>query len=246
MGTVAAQSISMAMSIYFFLLSGKSSLKFKLRHFIPDWILIKEIIFIGVPSFLQISGGSFSIIISNRFLRELGGDLYISIYGIVSKINAFFLFPVMGLVQGIQPIIGFNKGAGKTERVYETVRYGSTIAAVYGVIAYIIIYIFAAPVFGIFADDKNVIEAGVYVLRITGAGILFAAIQNIQSAYFQSIGKKLISLFLALCNTVLCFLPIAFILSNFYGLQGLWYTFPLSGAAALIISSIFTRSQIQK
>ena len=114
LGTVLAQSISMCMSIYYFFLSGKSILSLTLRHFIPDWRILREVILIGIPSFLQLSGYSVSILIVNVFFKKYSGDLGLSTYVIVIKINTLLLFPITGLAQGIQPIIGYNQGAGKT------------------------------------------------------------------------------------------------------------------------------------
>ena len=107
-----SQCISMGMSFYYFFLSGRSRLHIQLKHFRPDMTLLREIVFIGFPSFLQLSGTSFSLIAANRFLRQYGNDLAISVYGLVNKIDVFFRFPVSGLIQGIQPIIGQNYGAG--------------------------------------------------------------------------------------------------------------------------------------
>ena len=244
-GTVAGQAISMLMSINFFFLSGRSTLKFRFCHFRPDKKIIGEIITIGIPSFLQLSGYSISIMIVNQFLRGYGGDLPISTYGIVSKINTFILFPVMGLVQGIQPIIGYNNGAQKYERVRETLFRGSIISVIYGSIAYLVIWCFPNCILNIFTNDTSVLQLGAYVLRITNAGIMFTALQNVLATYFQSIGKKMIALFLVICNQVICFIPALIILSKLWGLQGIWWGFPISGVVALIISILITAKYIK-
>lgn len=240
LGTVAGQAISMLMSINFFFLSGRSTLKFRLWHFRPDKKIIGEIITIGIPSFLQLSGYSISIMIVNQFLRGYGGDLPISTYGIVSKINTFILFPVMGLIQGIQPIIGYNNGGKKYERVKETLFRGAGISVIYGIVAYLVIWNFPNYILSFFTNDTPVVQLGVSVLRITNAGIMFTALQNVLSTYFQSIGKKMIALFLVLCNQVICFIPAMIVLSKLWGLQGIWWGFPISGMIALIISMLIT------
>ena len=88
-------------------------LHIRLRHFIPEAAIIGEVTGIGIPSFLQLSGQSAALIIVNQFLRKYGGDLAISSYGIANRIIVFFLFPIQGISQGLQPVIGYNKGAGK-------------------------------------------------------------------------------------------------------------------------------------
>ena len=125
----------------------------------------------------------------NQFLRNYGGDLPISTYGIVNKVITFFLFPIMGLMQGMQPIIGYNKGAEKYKRVRETVRKGSLLAGVYGLIGYLILYVFAEGILKIFTSNPAVITLGTAVLRIVGASLCFSGIQNVLIGYCQAMGQ---------------------------------------------------------
>ena len=190
LGTVLGQAVSMGMSIWFFFLSGKSTLTFQRQDFRPDWKLAGEILFTGIPAFLQTSGYSVSIIIVNQFLKYFGGDTAISIYGIISRIQTFFLFPVMGLIQGIQPAAGYNKGAGKTKRTQETLWKGMKIAGFYGVAAWCFLLAAAPLIMRIFTKDQEVMVSGASVLRITGASLFFGSIQQVQSAWVQALGKK--------------------------------------------------------
>ncbi|HOO27880.1 MAG TPA: MATE family efflux transporter [Lachnospiraceae bacterium] len=236
--TVAAQIISAGMSIYYFYLSKKSSLRLKPEHFIPDKELLREIILIGIPSFLQMTGYSFSIILVNQILKKYGGNLYISTYGIVSKINTFLLIPVMGLVQGLQPVIGYNKGADRPDRIKEALKKASAAAGGYGLAAYGVIMLFSSQLLQIFTSDSVVIGRGAVILQIVNIGIVCTALQYIQSVYFQAIGKKLLSLLVVLSNQVICFIPALLFLSGRYGLTGVWYAFPVSSVLALLISTV--------
>lgn len=246
LGTVLAQSISMYMSIYYFFLSGKSILSLTLRHFIPDWRILREVILIGIPSFLQLSGYSVSILIVNVFLKKYSGDLGLSTYGIVSKINTLLLFPITGLAQGIQPIIGYNQGAGKNRRVKETLGKAYRIAAGYSVVTYGIILCFAPIMLRMFTPENEVIDTGSTILKIINTGLMFSSLQYIQSTYFQAIGKKLTSALLALCNQVICFVPAIFVMSSLYKENGIWFSFPVSAMLALIVSSVFTVHTVKK
>lgn len=199
-GTIAGQGISMAMSIYFFYISGKSVHHFRLRHFRPDIRLMGEIIGIGISSFLQLCGQSLSLIIVNQFLRQYGGNLAISSYGIAYKIVVFFLFPVQGLSQGVQPIIGYNKGSGHKKRVYQALRAASATVCIYGICVYLATLIFSDLFMKVFTSDSAVVEMGSHIPVIVNASVLFNGIQNIQTTYFQALGKKTISLIMALCG----------------------------------------------
>lgn len=238
LGTVGGQMISMAMSIYYFFFSGKSRLRFQRHHFRPDWSLLREIILTGIPSLLQLSGYSISVAVLNLFLRSNGGDLAIGTYGIVSQINVFFLFPIMGLVQGMQPIIGYNYGANRPKRVWETVRYSSVLAAGYGLLAYGVIFCFSAHILRIFTEVEDVIVLGITVLKITNLALVCNTLQNVLVALLQAIGEKGLSLLLVLLNQILCFLPIALILSEILGQDGIWLAFPTAHSIAFLISII--------
>ncbi len=236
--TVVSQCVSMGMFLYYFFISGKSVLRIRPRHFIPDKKLLCEIFFIGLPSFLQMAGHAVSIIIVNQFLKKYGGDLSINTYGVVSKINTFFSIPVTGFVQGLSPIIGYNKGADKIERVRESIKYSFCITGIYSFWGYIVIMALAPELMYIFTDDNDMIAMGTHVLKIVNLGILCSGWQSVQSAYFQAVGEKKASLLVVLCNQIFCLIPILLIMSEAYGLDGVWYAFPISTTIAVIISTI--------
>ena len=237
-GTVAGQGISMAMSIYYFYFSGKSVLCIRLSHFIPDFRLLGEVIAIGIPSFLQLCGQSVALIIVNQFLRRYGGDLAITSYGIVNRIVVFFLFPVQGIAQGLQPVIGYNKGAGREDRGRKALRTASVMTEIYGIAAYLLTIFLAEIFMWLFTPELPVVHTGGHILRIVNASLLFSGIQSMQTTCFQAAGKPVMSLILSLCGQVLCFVPAVAVLSGLYGMEGVWYAFPVSSLAALVISSI--------
>ena len=208
-GTVAGQGISMAMSIYYL-----------------------------IPSFLQLCGQSVALIIVNQFLRRYGGDLAITSYGIVNRIVVFFLFPVQGIAQGLQPVIGYNKGAGREDRVRKALRTASVMTEIYGIAAYLLTIFLAEIFMWLFTPELPVVHTGGHILRIVNASLLFSGIQSMQTTCFQAAGKPVMSLILSLCGQVLCFVPAVAVLSGLYGMEGVWYAFPVSSLAALVISSI--------
>ncbi len=216
-------------------------LHIRLRHFIPEAAIIGEVTGIGIPSFLQLSGQSAALIIVNQFLRKYGGDLAISSYGIANRIIVFFLFPIQGISQGLQPVIGYNKGAGKPDRVRKALYTASVMSAFYGIAAYLLTVLMSDIFMRLFTSDPAVIETGSHILVIVNIALLFTGIQNMQTTYFQAAGKKIMSLVLALCGQLLCFVPAVFVLSRLYGLEGVWYAFPASAVAALIISSVLSK-----
>ena len=236
LGTVLGQCISMGMSIWYFFLSGKSCLNLKLRHFIPDFPVIKEILLTGLPSFVQTCGTGLSTVIVNWFLRKYGGSLSIGTYGIAGRVMTFVQVPVMGLAQGIQPVIGYNRGAGKRERVRETMKKSLRGAAVYGGAVYLLTALFPETVLGIFTGDEEVLKLGSRILRIAGLGLAFSAVVWIRATYFQAVGRKRAALLAGLLGPVIFFAPTAFVLGGMFGLDGIWYAFPVSAAAACLVT----------
>lgn len=235
--TVLSQCLSVAMFFYYFFFSGRSSLKLKPCHFIPDWRIIGEILMIGMPSFIQLASQSLTIAIINNVLRKWGGDLNISTYGITNRIMMFMMIPLQGIVQGIQPIIGYNYGAGIKSRVEKTLKAASRVAACYGFVITVLVILFPALCLYPFTSDTEIISIGSGILQITCLGLAFSGVHMMQLAYFQAIGKKEISLVLSLCNYILCFVPVLLVLSQLLGVKGVWLSFPVSGIIALSISS---------
>ncbi len=166
-GTVISQCISVAMCVYYFFLSGKSHMGIKLRHFLSDTIIIGEILMSGFPSFIRLASQSLTIVIINNVLRKYGGEFTIGIYGIVSKITVFLLLPLQGIIQGIQPVIGYNYGSGAKSRVSETLRCSSVIAAGYGVLMSLFLFVLSDKLMVIFSTDAEIIHRGSNILRIT-------------------------------------------------------------------------------
>lgn len=237
--TVASQCVSFGMSMHYYFISGKSQLNIKLRHFIPDLRIIGEIVKIGLPTFLQLAGNSLTIIIINNVLRTYGGDLTISTYGMVNKITGFLLVPIQGLLQGVQPIIGYNYGAGMKARVGKALKLSSVFAGCYGVIVSILLFFISEQLMYIFSSEADVIRLGSYILMITNLGMAFRSVQMIQSSFFQSVGQSGIALILTLSNYLLCFIPVILLLSALYGLDGVWFSFPVSAMIALGVSFAF-------
>ena len=236
LGTVLGQCVSMGMSIWYFFLSGQSCLNLKPRHFIPDLSIIIEVVLTGLPSFVQTCGTGISTVIVNWFLRKYGGSLSISTYGIAGRILTFLQFPVIGIAQGIQPLIGYNRGAGKEGRVSEIMKKSIRIAAGYGLAVYVLTALFPEMALRLFTAEKDVLELGCRILRIAGMGIAFSAVVWIRSTYFQAVGRKQAALLAGLLGQVIFFAPAAFVLGALFGLDGIWYAFPVSAAAAWLVA----------
>jgi len=238
--TVLSQMISMGMSIYFFYFSGRSALRLSWRHFIPNPRCLREILLTGLPSFVQMSGAAVSIVVVNRFLKQYG-SLPINVYGLVSKVNAFFVFPITGLAQGMQPIIGYNEGARKRKRVRETLQAASFAAAGYGAAVFVVTLAVSEWMMRLFTSDAAAVELGGHVLAIVNAGLVFSGLQYVLATYLQAVGKKYRALACTACNYVVCFIPLVVVLNQVCGLEGIWYALPLSAALAAGVAFVMVK-----
>ncbi|MBH1939911.1 MATE family efflux transporter [Mobilitalea sibirica] len=238
LATIISQCASVMMFVYFYFISKKSLLSIRMKHFHPNFVKIKEILIIGFPSLIQMSSYAISVIIINHILGNNGDTISIGTYGISNKIFGFFLIPIHGLVQGIQPIIGYNYGAGKYERAKTTLMTSIYYVGVYGIIIAVLFMLLSNQLMKLFSDQNEVIELGSFILKIIGVGIAFFGMYTIQSIYFTAIGKAKIALFFAVCHNLLCFVPMVIILNQYMGSFGVWISFPASNILTWIITTV--------
>ncbi len=134
LATVLGQAISAGMSIFFFFFRKNRSYKIKASSFKPDWSTMAEVLIIGFPSFVKSISASMVVIVTNNLLRLIGGDSALSVFAIVNRLYSGLNTPQTGIMQGMQPILGYNFGQKRFGRVRKTITYSLGTAAVYGLI----------------------------------------------------------------------------------------------------------------
>src|SRR5436305_14344215 len=130
LATVLGQAISAGMSIFFFFFRKNRSYKIKVSSFKPDWSIIAEVIIIGFPSFVKSISASMVVIVTNNLLRLIGGDSALGVFAIVNRLYSGLNTPQTGIMQGMQPILGYNCGKKRFGRVRKTLIYSHGIAPV--------------------------------------------------------------------------------------------------------------------
>ncbi|HYE82060.1 MAG TPA: MATE family efflux transporter [Clostridia bacterium] len=245
LATILSQAASVTY-VLFYIYGGNSSLKVKLHHLKPNWPIIYEIVTVGFPSFARQASGSVIAIIMNNSLAFYGGELAISIYGVINRVTMFLFMPMFGVVQGMQPIAGFNYGAKRFDRVKEVVKLSIIITTIYASITALAGELFPGQIIGIFDDDPELIRNGVYALRIVISLIPIVGVQIIGAALFQSIGKARPSLLLTLSRQVLFLIPLVLILPRIFGLglSGIWMSVPIADFFSTIITFILVRKEM--
>jgi putative MATE family efflux protein len=196
-------------------------------------------------------------ILLNNVLITHGDALDVATYGIVSRMLMFALFPVIGVSQGFMPITGFNYGAGKFERVRETINTSIKYAGLLALLIFVVIMIFPEQIVAVFISNKEGVDAqtlanNAEILRRTPSALrwIFLAtpvitIQLIGSAYFQAIGKAIPALLLSLTKQGFFLIPLILILPNFIGVLGVWVAFPIADVLATIVTGYYLHKEVK-
>lgn len=248
-GAAWATSLSYMASASFgfwYFIKGDSELRIKLPNLALRWAIVKEIFQIGGVTFARQGSISLLAIVLNNSLFAYGGELSVSVYGIINRVMMFANFPVLGITQGFLPIAGYNFGAKKWERVketiYKSVGYGTALAL--GVFA--VIMLAAKPIASVFTIDQNLISQTGPALMIVFLATPLLAMQLLGSAYYQAIGKPLPALLLTLLKQGIFLIPLILILPRFFGITGIWFAFPIADMLTALVNFIFLKSAVEQ
>ncbi len=233
--TVGGQLLTTIWVVLYF--TGKRcSIKLKLESMKLEFHLIKRIINTGTPSFLRQVANSLLNIILNKSLIMYGGDIAVSGIGIINSIQTFMLMPIFGITQGAQPIIGYNYGANKIERVKESLKWAIHIATIIVLIGWMITRIFPSVLIKMFSSDPELILFSTNAIKIWFVCLPVIGFQIVSASYFQAVGKARAATFLTLTRQVIILIPAVMVLPKFFELNGILYAAPLAD----IISSVLT------
>ncbi|QXP73643.1 MATE family efflux transporter [Tenacibaculum sp. AHE15PA] len=248
-GAGLATSFSYAVSglfILWFFLSKNTELKIIPKFFIIDFSILKEIIALGGITIIRQGTISLLIIILNYTLFKYGGEISIAVYGIINRVMLFSLFPVLGVTQGFLPIAGFNYGANNTTRVKESIKIAITFGSAIATLIFIVIMIFPTELVSLFTDDDKLIKLTSNALIITFLATPVITIQLIGSAYFQAAGKALPALLLTLLKQGFFLIPLVYILPKFFGINGVWMSFPIADILATLVTYLYLNREIKR
>jgi putative MATE family efflux protein len=238
LATVISQIINMIYILAYFGLS-KSVFKFNLKMFIPKLKLIWEILRIGFPSFLMSIVDSVIFILFNRTIMHYGSDMHIAIIGIAIRVMDITIMPIIGIAQAFSTIASFNFGAKNYARVKNILKEAIIWTTVISAFSFIVIFGFPGFLLRIFSSDKSMIDIGILPIRIVSLFFITLGIQIVGGTFFQAIGKAIPALILNISRQVIFFIPSIIILPLFMGLNGVWFSMPLSDILSTIMTIIF-------
>lgn len=200
--------------------------------------IVRSIFSIGMSPFLMNVCACVVVIIINISLLNNGGDLAIGAYGIINRVLTLFVMVVLGLAMGMQPIVGYNYGAERYNRVRKTLRYGIITGVCITSIGFLGSEFFPGLIVSLFTDSPELSELSKKGLQLTGLMFPFVGCQIIITNFFQSIGKVKISIFLSLSRQLLYLLPCLVFLPRIWGVTGVWSSMPFSDFLAFVTAVI--------
>lgn len=205
--------------------------------------IIREIVLIGFPTFLQMSGTGFMNMVLNRILGTVGGTQGVTTYAYMTRVSGFGTVPFYALTQTISPIIGYNFGAGKQPRIRETLRFSLGAGMVYSLVLVVLAQFLSGPAIHIFTDEESYLRAGAEGLRILALAAPTLPLSRVTSAYFQAVGNKRSAFLLNII--IFPVLPgLAALLSGALGVTGVYWAFlPAYGIVALVSAAVLWRER---
>ncbi len=246
LSTIISQFIgSVWILSYFF--SKRSTIKLHLKNLLPRKEIVLGMLSIGISPFVMQLAASVVVLIANRNLAVYGGDLAIAVLGIINSIFMIIFMPVIGINQGMQPIVGFNYGAQQYGRVLQTLKKGLFFASAICIFGFLIIFIFDEQIVMLFSThEAKLIQMGAHGMRIYFLMLPMLGFMIIAASYFQAVKKAKFAIILTLLRQVIILIPLLLILPQFFRIDGVWVATPIADGITSILAIIFLMMELRK
>lgn len=248
-GAAIATDISMLVTAtwvmsHFF--NKNNTLHFAKGTFKFNWPIIKGVLYIGMAPFLiNVAGSGINAIINNT-LVNYGGDNAVAAVVVFNRYVTVFVFIIIGICQGMQPIVGYNYGSGRFKRLFRTFWLAAITALCFTTLGSLIGIFNPRPIAAMFMQDEEQIQCAVNCLRITLMSFWMVGFQIVATNFFQALGMVSKAVFLSLTRQILFMIPLLFILPPMMGLNGVWSAFPIGDLAATITAAILLSVQMRR
>lgn len=236
LATVIGQIIAMIMS-FLFNQKKNTDIKLSFHGFRPHGATIRTIYQVGVPSMIMQSIGSAMLLGMNKILITFS-ETAVSVLGVYFKLQSFIFMPIFGLNNGMIPIIAYNLGAQRKTRITHTIKLSIISAISIMLVGLVIFQIFPKELLLMFNASEHMLEVGVPALKIISLSFLFAGYCIIVSSVFQALGNGVYSLIVSVIRQLIGILPLAYIFANAFGLNAVWWSFPLAELLSVTFSTI--------
>ena len=214
--------------------------RFRLKYCRPELYMIKRLYSIGNAATLNLALPSVQISVLNAILSSFSSG-YVFALGVYYKLQTFLYLSANGVVQGIRPLVGYNYGAGRNDRVREIVKIATITVACIMLAGTAVCLLMPGRLIGIFTSDAEIVSIGASAIRIISAGFIISSVPVILSGALEGLGKGTASLMISLIRYIIVILPLAFLLSRVFGACGVWHAFWLTEIIAAAVSYLIYR-----
>lgn len=235
--TIIGQIIAAILGVWFNV-KKNPDIQLKIKEIKPDKEVIKKVYSVGVPSIIMGSIGSVMTYGMNKILMGFSSTAA-AVFGVYFKLQSFFFMPVFGLNNGMVPIIAYNYGARRKDRMMKTLRLSIMYAVSIMIVGFLVMQVFPAQLFSLFEASEEMLAIGVPALRTISFSFLFAGYCIIVGSMFQALGNGILSMIVSIARQLVVLLPVAFLLSLTGNVNLIWLSFPIAEIASLVLSSIF-------
>lgn len=235
--TVAGQIFAGILAI-FFNVKYNDEISMQLKGFRPDKAMIGHIYQVGIPSMIMQAIGSVMVYGMNKILIAFTSTAT-AVFGVYFKLQSFIFMPVFGLNNGMVPIIAYNYGAGKRERMLKTIRLSMAYAVGIMVAGFVVIELIPGSLLALFNASDTMMAMGVTALRIICTSFIFAGFCIVCSSVFQALGNGAYSMFVSFARQIVVLLPAAYLLSRLGRVDYVWWAIPIAELVSLVLSVFF-------
>ena len=232
-GQIIAGTIALVINI-----KKNDEIQLKLKGFRPDGKIIARIYEVGIPSIIMQAIGSVMTYGMNRILIVFSSTA-VAVFGVYFKLQSFIFMPVFGLNNGMVPIIAYNYGAGKKDRLIKTLKLSIIYAVGLMLLGVIIFQLFPAPLFALFDASETMLSIGIPALRIISLSFIFAGFCIVCGSLFQALGNGIYSMVVSIARQLLVLLPVAYLLSLSGKVEAVWWAFPIAEIVSLSLTVFF-------
>ena len=213
-------------------------IKLSLRGFRFDGWIVRRIYMVGAPSIIMNAIGSLMVFGMNQILLTFTKTAT-AVLGVYFKVQSFVFMPIFGLNNGMVPIIAYNYGARKKDRLLRTVKLGVLYAVLIMIVGLLVVQTIPDKIFLLFQADENMLSIGVPALRIISLSFVFAGYCVVTSATFQALGEGIQSMIVSIVRQLVVLLPAAWLLAKLGDVNLVWYAFPIAELASLTLCTVF-------
>lgn len=217
----------------------------RLRHIRPNGRLMGEITAISIPSIIMSCISSLTCFVMNMILIAYSSTA-VAVFGVYFKLQSFVFMPVFGLNNGMVPIIAYNYGAQKPERIHKTIRLGMVYAVAIMVVGLLVFQLIPKELLLMFDASDAMLEIGAPALRIMSLAFVFAGIGIASSSACQAFGYSVYSMLISIARQIVVLIPAAYLLSLTGVLRSIWFAFPIAEIVSLFLSLFFLRTTLKK